>query len=90
MGILDSKVAIVTGSGRGIGRGEAIALAKEGAAVTVLARTLSDVEAVAKVTEWYRVLFAPGQVIELRALDVQRGMDKLRAKLAESDTHGGR
>jgi 2-hydroxycyclohexanecarboxyl-CoA dehydrogenase len=48
VGSLESKVAIVTGSGRGIGRGEAIALAKEGAAVTVLARTLEDVENVAK------------------------------------------
>lgn len=47
MGTLDSKVAIVTGAGRGIGRGEALALAKEGAAVMVLARTKSDVDAVA-------------------------------------------
>lgn len=36
MGILDGKVAIVTGSAQGIGRAEAIALAKEGAAVTVV------------------------------------------------------
>src|SRR5581483_788737 len=47
MGVLEGRVAIVTGAGRGIGRGEAIALAKEGAKVTVLSRTLSDVESVA-------------------------------------------
>lgn len=35
MGVMDSKVAIVTGAGRGIGRGEAILLAAEGAAVVV-------------------------------------------------------
>ena len=35
MGLLDDKVAIVTGAGRGIGRGEAIELAREGAAVLV-------------------------------------------------------
>ena len=35
MGLLDGKVAIVTGAGRGIGREEAIALAKEGAKVVV-------------------------------------------------------
>jgi NAD(P)-dependent dehydrogenase (short-subunit alcohol dehydrogenase family) len=35
MGMLDGKVAIVTGAGRGIGRGEAIELAKEGAKVVV-------------------------------------------------------
>jgi NAD(P)-dependent dehydrogenase (short-subunit alcohol dehydrogenase family) len=37
MGILQGKVAIVTGSSRGIGRSEAIALAKEGAAVVLAA-----------------------------------------------------
>lgn len=35
MGILDGKVAIVTGAGRGIGREHALLLAKEGAAVMV-------------------------------------------------------
>ncbi len=35
MGLLDGKTAVVTGSGRGIGRGIAIALAKEGAKVVV-------------------------------------------------------
>ena len=34
-GRLEGKVAIVTGAGRGIGRGEALALASEGAAVVV-------------------------------------------------------
>lgn len=35
MGLLDGKVAIVTGAGRGIGRGEALALGKAGAKVVV-------------------------------------------------------
>jgi NAD(P)-dependent dehydrogenase (short-subunit alcohol dehydrogenase family) len=35
MGMLDGKVAIVTGAGRGIGRGEALLLAAEGARVVV-------------------------------------------------------
>ena len=35
MGILDGKVAIVTGGGRGIGRSHALTLAREGAAVVV-------------------------------------------------------
>ncbi|HEY7439049.1 MAG TPA: SDR family oxidoreductase [Acidimicrobiia bacterium] len=35
MGTLDGKVAIVTGAGRGIGRGEAVLLAAEGARVVV-------------------------------------------------------
>jgi NAD(P)-dependent dehydrogenase (short-subunit alcohol dehydrogenase family) len=35
LGLLDGKVAVVTGAGRGIGRGEALLLAAEGAAVVV-------------------------------------------------------
>ena len=35
MGIVDGKIAIVTGSGRGVGRGEALELAEQGAKVVV-------------------------------------------------------
>jgi NAD(P)-dependent dehydrogenase (short-subunit alcohol dehydrogenase family) len=43
MGILDGKVAIVTGAGQGVGEGIAIALAKEGATLVVAGRTESKV-----------------------------------------------
>ncbi|MCY3576927.1 MAG: SDR family oxidoreductase [bacterium] len=52
MGMLDGKTAIVTGGGQGVGRGIALALAAEGAGVTVAARTESKVQAVAaEITE---------------------------------------
>jgi hypothetical protein len=35
--------------------------------------TLSPAEQVAYLAGWYRLLIAPGQVVELRALDVKRG-----------------
>jgi 3-oxoacyl-[acyl-carrier protein] reductase len=44
---LKDKTAIVTGGGRGLGRAAALALAQEGAKVTVAARTVIEIEKVA-------------------------------------------
>jgi NAD(P)-dependent dehydrogenase (short-subunit alcohol dehydrogenase family) len=48
MGILDGKVVIVTGAGRGIGRGEALECAAQGAAVLVAEFDADAGESVAK------------------------------------------
>ncbi len=46
MGVLDGKVAIVTGSGQGVGRGIALALASEGCRVMVAGRTKEKLDVV--------------------------------------------
>jgi NAD(P)-dependent dehydrogenase (short-subunit alcohol dehydrogenase family) len=51
MGTLDGKVAIVTGASKGLGRGEALSLAREGARVAVLARGLEGCVAVSREIE---------------------------------------
>ena len=50
-GVLDGKVAIVTGASQGVGKGEAIALAKEGAKVALVARRLDKLQLVAEEIE---------------------------------------
>jgi NAD(P)-dependent dehydrogenase (short-subunit alcohol dehydrogenase family) len=45
---LDGRVALVTGAGRGLGRGCALALAKAGAQVLLVSRTASELEEVAR------------------------------------------
>lgn len=45
MGVLEGKVALVTGAGQGVGQGVAVALAAEGAAIAVVGRTLDKLRA---------------------------------------------
>lgn len=67
---LDGKVALVTGSGQGIGRACALAFAEAGADVVVSARTAADVEAVAAEVEarGRRALAVPADVMDDDAL----------------------
>src|ERR671923_329455 len=59
---LAGRRALVTGAGRGIGRGAALALAREGAAVTLVSRSRDELEAVAH---------AIGAAAEVQVADVR-------------------
>lgn len=48
MGMLDGKVALVTGAGQGVGQGIAFALAAEGARIAVTGRTVGKLEHTAR------------------------------------------
>ncbi len=61
---LDGQVAVVTGAGKGIGRGIALCLAEAGADLVLSARTRSDLEAVAAEVQ------ALGRRAEVAAADV--------------------
>lgn len=63
---LDGKAALVTGAGRGIGRGVALALARAGADVALVARTTDELEAVAAEVPT-RALVLPADVADLEA-----------------------
>jgi NAD(P)-dependent dehydrogenase (short-subunit alcohol dehydrogenase family) len=65
MGKLDGKIALVTGSSRGIGKATAIGLAKEGAKLVLAARTLEGLQKTA--TE----IVATGSEAEVVPTDVR-------------------
>jgi len=82
---LKGKVAIVTGSGRGIGKGIAVELAKAGADVVVCSRTQAEIETTAdEIRSLGRKTLAV--VVDVRQKDQVVGlMEKTRQELGHID-----
>ena len=82
---LKGKVAVVTGAARGIGRGIAVALAKEGVNVGVIARSEDALQNVVKEMEGYGVkaAYAVADVTNLE--QVQAAAAKFKEELGLTD-----
>jgi len=71
METLIGKTALITGAGKGIGKALAIALAKEGVNVALLARTTSDLESLAAELQQFNIKTAivTADVSDMQAVD---------------------
>lgn len=83
MAILQDKTAIVTGAGQGIGRGLALAFAREGAAVAVAGRTESKLDETVNMIE-----AAGGRALAIQC-DVSRADDITRTVERTAAAFGG-
>lgn len=83
-GVLDGKVALVTGAGKNIGRAIALSLARDGAAIVVNGR--SDAAAIEAVAQEIRA--AGGQAVASRA-DVSREEEVARLAADAAREFGG-
>lgn len=82
---IKGKIALVTGAGKGIGKATAIALAKEGVHVGLLARTEKDLKSVAAEIEVLGVKVAYATVDVASNEQVEAAVKKVTDELGSTD-----
>ncbi|WP_422123254.1 3-ketoacyl-ACP reductase [Planococcus sp. X10-3] len=82
---LKGKTAFITGAGKGIGKATAIALAEEGVNIGLMARTESDLQAVAEElkSKGVQAAYATADVSSMEQVDA--AVAKLTEELGEAD-----
>jgi 3-oxoacyl-[acyl-carrier protein] reductase len=82
---LKGKVALVTGAGKGIGRAVAIALAKEGVNVGLIARSENDLQKVKEEVEalGVKAAYATADVSSME--EVNQAVESLKGELGSTD-----
>ncbi|WP_207429465.1 3-ketoacyl-ACP reductase [Pedobacter sp. SYSU D00535] len=82
---LQGKIALITGAGKGIGKAIAIALAKEGAHVALIARTEADVKVVAEEAASLGVKASYATADVSNRQEVEAAVTKLQSDLGNID-----
>ena len=82
---LKGKVAFITGAGRGIGKATAIALAKEGVNLGIMATTESNLKDVASVVEGLGVKVAYSAVDVSSLEQVQQAIERITNQIGKAD-----
>lgn len=82
---LKGKVAFITGAGRGIGKATAIALAKEGVNLGIMATTESNLRDVASVVEGLGVKVAYSAVDVSSLEQVQQAIERITNQIGKAD-----